>query len=139
MGEAIEIAVKAHRNARDKGGAPYILHPLRLMFRMRTEVEMMAAVLHDVLEDCKDRRVLRRVRSRAPKEVLEALDCLTRRPREAYERFIQRVKSNSVAIRVKLADLEDNLDVSRLSGLRKKDAKRLQKYQRAHRELRGGS
>jgi len=128
--EAIAIAVAAHRGQVDKAGAPYILHPLRVMFAMTTDEERIAAVLHDVLEDCG--WTLDGLRERGlPESVLQALDGLTRREGESYEAFVARAAANPIARRVKLADLEDNMDLRRLAELTPRDAERLARYHRA--------
>ncbi len=129
--EAIQIALDAHRGQTDKAGRPYILHPLRLMALMRSEAEQMAAVLHDVVEDSD--WTLAALREHGfPREVVVAVDCLTRREDETYEAFIERAASDSIARAVKLADVEDNLDVRRLPDpLTKADRKRLERYRRA--------
>ena len=125
---AIQIALKAHSGQKDKAGAPYILHPLRLMMKMKTEPEQITAVLHDVVEDSgvslDDLR-----EAGMPDEVVEAVDRLSRRDGEAYEDFILRLKPNALARRVKLADLEDNMDLARLSRVTQKDRDRLAKYE----------
>ncbi len=132
--DAISIAAEAHRGQRDKAGAPYLLHPLRLMLRMDSEAAMMAAVLHDVVEDSD--WTLGRLRERGfPEEVVDAVACLTHRDGESYEEFVERVKANPLARRVKLADLEDNMNVLRIGRLGPKDLERLEKYHRAWRAL----
>ena len=128
--EAIGIAVQAHRGQKDRGGAPYILHPLRMMFRVQTEAERMAAVLHDVVEDTP--WTLDDLRARGfPAEVLAAVDALTRRPGEAYDAFVERAAAHPVARRVKLADIEDNLDLRRLDAVTADDLERIDLYLRA--------
>lgn len=128
--DAIAIAVEAHRGQTDKAGAPYILHPLRVMLAVATEEERMAAVLHDVLED--GGWTLTRLRQRGvPEPVLEALDRLTRREGESYEAFVARAAGNPISRRVKLADLEDNMDLRRLGIVTPRDAERLARYHRA--------
>lgn len=132
--EAIRIALEAHRGQKDRAGAPYVLHPLRMMLRVRTDAERMAAVLHDVVED--SAWTLDDLRARGfPDEVLEAVDRLTRRPGEAYDAFVERAAAHPVARRVKLADLEDNLDLRRLEGVTAGDLERLDRYLRAWRRL----
>jgi (p)ppGpp synthase/HD superfamily hydrolase len=132
--EAIRIAVEAHRGQHDRAGAPYILHPLRMMFRVQTDAERMAAVLHDVVED--SAWTLDDLRARGiPHEVVEAVDHLTRRPGESYEAFVERAAAHPVARRVKIADLEDNLDVRRIGNVGESDAERLNRYLRAWRRL----
>lgn len=134
--EAIAISARAHAGAQDKGGAPYILHPLRVMLRLATEAERIVGVLHDVIEDTD--WTIEALRAQGfSGEVLEALDGLTRRPDETYEAFIRRAASNPIARSVKIADLEDNLDVTRISSPTKKDWARLEKYERALKFLQG--
>lgn len=132
--EAIRIAVEAHRGQKDRAGAPYILHPLRMLLRVQTDAERMAAVLHDVVEDTP--WTLEALRARGfPAEVLDAVDALTRRPGEEYDAFVERAAAHPVARRVKLADLEDNLDLRRLESVAAHDLDRLERYLRAYRRL----
>lgn len=132
--DAISIAAQAHRGQRDKAGAVYLLHPLRLMLRMDSEAAMMAAVLHDVVEDSD--WTLEGLRERGfSEEVIEAVACLTHRDGESYEEFVERLKTNPLARRVKIADLEDNMNVLRIGQLGPKDLERLEKYHRAWRVL----
>lgn len=132
--KAITIAVDAHRGQKDKAGAPYILHPLRIMGRMETEPEKIVAVLHDVVEDTHwTFESLKR--EGFPDEILTALAGVTQREGEGYEDFVKRSAANPIARRVKMADLEDNLDLRRLGTLTAKDVKRLGKYRRAWEQL----
>ena len=132
--EAIRIAVEAHRGQKDRAGAPYILHPLRMMLRARTDAERMAAVLHDVVEDTP--WTLDDLRARGfPEQVIDAVDGLTRRPGEEYDAFVERAAAHPVARRVKLADIEDNLDLRRLDAVAARDLDRLDRYLRAFRRL----
>ncbi|MBL7645122.1 MAG: HD domain-containing protein [Candidatus Hydrogenedentes bacterium] len=127
---ALVIAAEAHQGATDKGGAPYILHPLRLMHQMTTVDERIVALLHDVVEDSP--WTLDALRAEGfSEEVVSAVDSLTRREGETYEDFIKRGAVNPLACRVKLADIEDNMDVRRLGEIGEKDLERLQRYQRA--------
>ncbi len=128
---ALAIAVRAHAGATDKAGQPYILHPLRLMLAVETEEERIAAVLHDVVEDT-DWTIARLRDEGFSESVLAAVEALTRRKdQESYEEFILRAGANPLARRVKLADLADNLDVSRLGELTERDLDRLNRYKRA--------
>jgi (p)ppGpp synthase/HD superfamily hydrolase len=130
--DAILIAAQVHRGQKDKAGASYILHPLRLMLRMKSEVEMMAAVMHDVVEDSSSLWTVDKLRKEGfPEEVLEAVDCLTRGDGETYEEFIERVQRSSVALKVKIADLEDNMNIQRIGQISSKDLERLEKYHKA--------
>lgn len=131
---AVEIAAQAHQGQRDKAGALYLLHPLRLMLRMTSEAAMIAAVLHDVVEDSAWTLADLRAAGFA-EEILCAVDCLTRRAEESYEQFITRVKTNALARQVKLADLEDNLNLQRITNLTPNDLARIERYHRARREL----
>jgi (p)ppGpp synthase/HD superfamily hydrolase len=132
--KAIAIAVDAHRGQVDKAGQPYILHPLRMMLRLDNEAERIVAVLHDVLEDAKVTAADLR-REGFSDEILDALAHVTKRKGENYQEFVARAAKNPIARRVKLADLEDNMDVRRLKRVTERDRKRLSKYLRAWRSL----
>ncbi|MFZ5767226.1 MAG: GTP pyrophosphokinase [Bacillota bacterium] len=131
---AIVLAVGAHRGQKDRAGAPYILHPLRVMLSSREPLEMIAGVLHDVVED--SGIALEQLRTAGyPADVIEALDALTRRPGENYGDYLARVKANPLALREKLADLRDNLDESRIPEPSENDRRLWQKYRWALQEL----
>lgn len=117
--DAIEIALKAHKGQKDKAGKPYILHPLRVMSQMDTETEMMCAVLHDVLEDSNESI------TSMPSIVRDAVEKLTKRPEQAYEEYIENISHNKIATKVKLADLKDNMNLSRLDEITKDDIDRV--------------
>lgn len=127
---AIVIAAEAHVGQVDKAGAPYVLHPLRMMLRLSTSDEMIAAVLHDVVEDCGLSLEMLRADGFS-EQVLEAIDSVTRRAEESYEEFVLRAASNSIGRRVKLADLRDNNDLSRIKHPTARDYARVEKYRRA--------
>ncbi len=127
---AIAIAAVAHEGVRDKGGHPYILHPLRVMLAVNSTDEMIVATLHDVLEDT-DWTVDRLRQEGFSDTVLQALEALTIRDGEEYKSYVRRAGANLVAKKVKLADLADNMDVSRLSSLTERDIVRLKKYEEA--------
>jgi (p)ppGpp synthase/HD superfamily hydrolase len=130
LARAIEIAASAHATQVDKGGAPYILHPLRMMMKQTTEAAMIAAVLHDVVEDTP--WTLEKLRAEGfPEEVLEAVANLTKRAGEEYADFITRAATNPISRAVKLADLEDNMDLKRIPEPVQKDFDRLAKYRRS--------
>jgi (p)ppGpp synthase/HD superfamily hydrolase len=135
--DAISLAVKAHRGRKDKVGAAYILHPLRVMLRMKTKDERIVALLHDVIEDTK--YTLEDLREAGySRKILQSLDYLTKRDGEEYEEFIKRVKRHPLARRVKIADLKDNLDLKRIKKPKKRDLMRIKKYRRALSELMKG-
>ena len=136
LDDAIALAVEAHRGVLDKSGQPYILHPLRVMFRCHGETERIVAVLHDVVEDTG--RTFDDLRKLGFSEgVIAALDCVTKREGENYELFVDRAAANPVARAVKIADIEDNMDVRRLPTVGQKDWERLTKYLAAWRRLTG--
>lgn len=127
---AIAIAAGAHTGQVDKGGSPYILHPLRVMLRMDSLEERIAAVLHDVIEDT-DWTIDRLKEEGFSSAVLQALDALTHREGESYDDFVRRASRDPIGRRVKTADLEDNLDLSRLPVVSERDRARVDKYRRA--------
>jgi (p)ppGpp synthase/HD superfamily hydrolase len=130
LDKAIHIAATAHEGQKDKAGQPYILHPLRVMFSRRNETERICAVLHDVIEDT-DVSLDDLRNSGFSQEVLDALEALTKRNGENYEDFIDRVIENKTACHVKLADLADNMDLSRISNPTEEDHERTKKYRKA--------
>jgi (p)ppGpp synthase/HD superfamily hydrolase len=133
LAHAIALAAKAHEAQTDKAGAPYILHPLRVMQKMHTEAEMMTAVLHDTVEDTD--WTLDGLRGEGfSEEVLAAVDSVTHREGESYEAYLARAAADPIGRKVKLGDLEDNMDLRRLSELTSKDMERLQKYHRLWRK-----
>jgi (p)ppGpp synthase/HD superfamily hydrolase len=134
LDRAIRIAVKAHKHQTDKYGNPYILHPLRVMGMGRTDEERIVGVLHDVVEDTdwtfEDLRL-----AGFSKRITTALDCVTKREGEDYDDFVARTRTNPLAVRVKLNDLTDNMDIRRMNEVQEKDVKRLNKYLNAYRLL----
>lgn len=128
--DAIQLAVQAHYGTVQKNGQPYILHPLTLMSRFHDEAGQMVAVLHDVVEDTAITLEDLLIRGYS-NEVVNAVEALTRRSDESYEAFIERISQNRLATRVKLADLEHNMDVRRLSSVTERDLSRLEQYRQA--------
>jgi (p)ppGpp synthase/HD superfamily hydrolase len=134
LDKALLIAAAAHQRQKDKAGAPYILHPLRMMMRMESEPAMIAAVLHDVVEDTDV--TLDRLRDEGfSEEIVQAVDCLTRREGESYDEFIARAQTSPIARQVKIADLEDNMNPKRVGEMAPEDLARIEKYHRAWRSL----
>ncbi len=129
LSRAIEIAVTAHAGQSDKAGAPYILHPLRVMLSLDGDDDRIVGVLHDVIEDCPGWTMDRLREEGFSKAVLDALAHVTKLSEdEEYTAFISRAAGNPIARRVKRADLLDNLDVRRLPSVSEKDGRRLSKY-----------
>ena len=134
LAEAIEIASKVHLNQFDKGGKPYILHPLHLMTQLLFDTQLATiAVLHDVVEDSDGLVTLQDLRDYGFSErVLSALYLLTHEKGDAYlEVYIEGIAGNYDAIRVKRKDLEHNSDITRLKGIKPKDLVRMEKYHTA--------
>ncbi len=131
LADAIALAAEAHRTQLDKAGEPYVLHPLRVMLRLQTEEERIVGVLHDVVEDTPVG--LDELRRRGYSErVIAAVDALTRRKGlETYEAFVERLSEDPLATRVKISDLEDNMDLRRLPVVGPEEAERLARYRAA--------
>ena len=136
LGRAARITAVAHEHQVDKADAAYILHPLRLMARAQSDDERIVALLHDVVEDS-DRTSKALAEEGFPQRIVDAIGCLTNREGESYDDFISRVLTNSLAVRVKLLDIEDNMDMTRLGALTDKDIERLRKYHAARQRLLG--
>ena len=126
---AIEIAVKAHAGQIDKAGEPYILHPLRLMFAVNGDYNRMVAVLHDVVEDTSV--TIDNLKAEGfPSEVIEAVQALTKQKGESRIEAAKRASGNFIARAVKLADVTDNMDITRISQPTEKDYLRLKEYEK---------
>ncbi len=122
--KALLIAVTAHRGQVDKLGKPYILHPLAVAAQLDDLELKTIAVLHDTIEDT-DVTADYLISQGIPKGIVEAVELLSKPKDEDYESYLHRVKENSKAKAVKLADLAHNTSPERASGL---NEKRKQKY-----------
>jgi (p)ppGpp synthase/HD superfamily hydrolase len=131
---SLAIALRAYTGKTDKAGQDYIRHPLRLMAKMTTDHEMSVALLHDVIEDSDITAADLRAEG-IPDEVVDAVLCLTKKVGENYQTFVLRAKQNPLARTVKIADIEDNINVLRLLTLSEKDLARIAKYHAAWRVL----
>ncbi len=136
--KAIEIAAKAHAGQKDKSGQPYIMHPLWLMQQFEDEEFQIVAVLHDVVEDSAFTLEDLATAGFAP-AVIAGVEAMTHREGESYTAYIDRVQAHPIALRVKLADLEHNMDVRRLARFQDKDRDRLEKYHQTWRKLKKAS
>ncbi|MES9900549.1 MAG: hypothetical protein ABW148_16200 [Sedimenticola sp.] len=134
--KSLEIALKAHSGQRDKVGKAYILHPLRIMAKMETEVEMSVALLHDALEDS-DLEAADLLDEGIPATVVDAVQSLTKGEGENYEIYLERVLENELACKIKKADIEDNINILRLSSVTDRDLERIKKYHKAWWKLKG--
>lgn len=130
LDKAINIAATAHADQLDKAGQPYILHPLRLMLQFNTESARIVAIMHDVIEDS-HYTFTDLKKAGFSDAIITAIDCLTKRNHEDYHDFIERVSQNEIATKVKIADIKDNLDITRLTELSEQDLQRIKKYHSA--------
>ena len=131
---AIEIAARAHAGQVDKAGQPYILHPLRLMLAVAELPERISAVLHDVVEDSPV--TIDELRAEGfSAEVLDAIHALTKLPGESRINAAARAAAHPIARNVKLADVTDNMDLSRIPVPTGKDYARLKEYEQVRQVL----
>ena len=134
LDRAIELAKQHHEGQTDKAGKPYIEHPLRVMYQVESEEEKIVAILHDIVEDTDIS--LNDLRNEGfSEEVVSAVECLTKQDGENYDSYIERISFNPLAVKIKLADLEDNRDLTRLPEVTDKDLERVEKYDKALEKL----
>lgn len=129
--KALMIATKAHAGQTDKAGVAYIFHPIRVSCRCLTDEEKIVALLHDTIEDT-DVTADYLLSEGFPRNVVDAILSVTRNEDESYGDFIRRCRMNPIGRQVKLHDLEDNMDISRLPQVTEKDLARLNKYIEAY-------
>ena len=132
--KALQIAIKVHDGQTDKAGAPYIFHPIRVADRCSTDEERTVALLHDTIEDTEVTPEYL-LSEGFPRNIVDAILSVTRNEDESYEDFIRRTRLNPIGRQVKLHDLEDNMDITRLNELTERDIYRLNKYLKAYRYL----
>ena len=124
---ALEVAKEAHKNQKDKGGNPYINHPIKVAEMLETEDERAVAFLHDIVEDTDI--TLEHLREYGfPDVILDAVDAMTKKPYEGYDGYIERLSKNKLAVKVKIADMTHNSDITRISNPTEKDTDRINKY-----------
>ncbi|SPL71432.1 HD domain-containing protein [Acinetobacter stercoris] len=132
--KAIALAAKKHAGQLDKGQSPYILHPLRLMFKMKTPQQQIVAVLHDIIEDT-DTTVVDLISLGFSQEIIDAILALTKADGETRIEAAYRAVKNPIARLVKLADIADNMDLSRIPHPSAKDLLRLEEYRQVRQIL----
>ncbi|MBR4378837.1 MAG: HD domain-containing protein [Prevotella sp.] len=132
--KAVEIATKAHEGQTDKSGKPYIGHVMRVAQRCKTQKSKVIALLHDVIEDTPITPDELKAEG-IPADIVEAVLTLSRRQDEPYEEYINRVAPHPLCREVKIADLEDNMDIRRLTEIGESDVIRLKKYLKAWKTL----
>ena len=131
LAKAIILATKNHKGQVDKGGNPYILHPLRVMGKVKSLEAKIVAILHDIIEDT-DITKEDLLDMEFPYKIVEAIELLSKPKKEDYIHYIRRIKGNPLAKEVKMADLQDNMDLSRLNKITEKDLNRVEKYKKAY-------
>ena len=134
LGKAISIAVDSHSGQVNDKAQPYVLHPLRMMFKALTIEEKIIAVLHDVIEKTTiDLEYLRSVGF--SDRIVLGIDALSRRPQENYDKYIDRVAENKLATKVKIIDLDDNINSLDLDKSQESKSNKFLKYQKARNTL----
>ena len=126
-------AARWHEGQRDKAGKPYVTHPERVAGRLSAPEEQVVAWLHDTVEDTG--LTLREIENAFGPETAAAVDAISRRPGEDWEDYLRRVKQNEVARKVKISDLIDNSNLSRIPAVTLRDVDRQLKYNQALRYL----
>ena len=127
---ALQIAIQAHREQKDKSGREYIMHPIRVAERCKDPRAKIVALLHDTIEDTGV--TAEYLRSEGfPDEIVGGVLSVTKREGESYDDFVRRAAENTIGREVKIADLEDNMDIRRLEKITDEDITRLRKYLRA--------
>lgn len=134
LDKAARICVEKHSGQRDKTGAAYFQHPMRVVMRCKSDEEKMVALLHDTIEDT-DVTPEYLLAEGFPQAIVDGVLSVTKREGEGYEEFVARAKQNPIGRTVKLHDLEDNLDIFRLTELDATMIERYNKYLRAYRFL----
>lgn len=134
--KALKLCYEAHRDQYDKGGIPYVFHSIHVAEQLEDELSVCVALMHDIIEDTA--YTMEDVEELGfPKEVLDALRCITRQEKQDYMDYIRVVKTNALATRVKLVDLEHNSDLTRLEEVDEKALRRIERYKKAKEILLG--
>lgn len=137
LNRMLVLATTSHADQYDKGGHPYILHPLAVMQMLNSDDEELLCIAlgHDLVEDC-DNITYQYLRDKGMTErIIDGIRCLTKVPGETYEEYKTKVKSNPDSIKVKMCDLRHNTDIRRLRGVSNKDIKRMERYFHFYLEL----
>ena len=132
----ILLATNAHHGQLDKGGRPYILHPLRVMSFLKTDDEELQCIAlgHDVIEDT-NTTYQDLLDAGMSERVVEGIKALTKVPGYSYEVYKEKVFASKDAMMVKMCDLRHNTDIRRLKGVTEKDLDRIEKYHRFYVEI----
>lgn len=146
INKAIRLATEVHEGQLDFGDNPYILHPIRVLAAVEMKIRdlnvsdpesvLCSAVLHDCIEDSSDKETTAIIIEKEfGQVVMKTVDSLTRRPNETWKHYITRIKEHWAPRVIKMADLDDNMDNSRLKEITKKDLNRNRMYEKAFFEL----
>ena len=130
------FATEKHSNQFDKGGLPYILHPLKVMYYLKSDDEELQCIAlgHDLIEDCKV-TYQELLNMGFTDRIVNGIKGLTKIPGETNIDYMLRIKSSKDCIKVKLCDLRHNSDIRRLKGISEKDIQRIKKYHEMYAEL----
>lgn len=139
LSKMIVMATNAHAGTFDRAKVPYIMHPIAVMQLLKgddaKDEELQCIALgHDMIEDTNTTYADLRNAGFTPR-IIEGIRCLTKVPGETYEEYCDKVKSNVDAIKVKMADLLHNSDLTRLKGITVKDMERANRYMKLYYEL----
>lgn len=132
--KAIKLMFEKHRNQYDKSGLPYVFHPFHVAEQMKEESTTIVALLHDIVEDT-DVTFDELKELGFSNEVIDALKLMTHDKDTDYFEYVKMIGTNPIARKVKIKDLEHNMDTSRLDVVDEKSEKRLVKYRKCHRYL----
>lgn len=121
--------LKAHKGQKDKAGRMYIFHPFKVALTSKGYKTKIVALLHDVVED--SNITIQDLSKHFDKDIILAVDCITKKKGQDYQEYLNIIKDNELARKVKIADLIHNSDLSRLKIITEKDYKRKEKYQKA--------
>jgi (p)ppGpp synthase/HD superfamily hydrolase len=132
--KAIKLLFEKQKEQQDKAGLPYVFHPFHVAEQMEEEVTVTVALLHDLIEDT-EVTFQNLSEMGFSQEVIGALEALTKGKKEDYCSYIKRLSENSIARKVKIKDLEHNMDLTRLSTVTEKDLKRVEKYKKSYQYL----
>lgn len=127
--KAFFIALNAHRGQKDKAGRCYIFHPINVALGVRGIRAKTVDLLHDVVEDSDI--TTKELTKYFDDDIVLAVDCITKKRGQKYQDYLEVVKNNELARKVKIADLTHNIDLSRLKSITKKDIDRRNKYLKA--------
>lgn len=136
LGKVLVLATNSHAGQFDRGGNPYILHPMKVMHYLKSNDEELQcmALLHDVIEDTKTTWKDLEEIGCTPR-IIAAVKALTKMPGQSYDEYKEVVFANADAMKVKMADLRHNTDIRRLKGITQKDIDRLAKYNQFYLEI----